>query len=592
MKDNKSISWRQVWSEFFPLLGNWWRSLSASYLLGLCAVAAAVLAPWPLKYIIDNVLANEALPAPLQPFQQHFDAGQLILLLAGLAALIAILGALCTAAEKNINARVREKMALEIRASTLDHITRLSLSSNTAHRSGELVMRLVTDVHHVVRLFTKTLPLVIRYLLTTLIVLGAMFWVAPQMGALGLGILLFMVLLVRVYAGALQRASRNKRRNEGKVAALSQEIISGLPGIQATGAEARVRTRFIDTNKISLHAGVRETRVAVNMERTMKIANGAATALIIGAGGLLVMAGKLSLGELTICISYIHQLLKPVEKINELASAVARGTIRGEQLIQLLQQQPEIIEASHPLPLVKQPASGDIELKNLTFAYPATQSGQAAAAVFENINLHLKPGSFTVLEGASGSGKSTLLNLLLRLYDPQRGEILIDGRPSTQLKIKDLRSQFAVMLQTIHIFAGSLREALQPPHRLLPDRHLWRVLKDVALDDFVSSLPQGLDTPLGECASNISGGQRARLALCRALLSARPILLLDEPLANVDKHSQQVIINALKKIKGQCTCLAVSHQAALRQCADRVIHLKNGHFIEVAPTDHSDNEVI
>ncbi len=582
--------WRQVWSTFFPVLGQWWRPLSLAYLFGLFAVAAMVMMPWPLKFIIDNVLAGQPLPGPLQHVQQVLEPGALILLLAVLAALIAIAGALCSAAEKNLNARIREQMALKLRDTTLAHIETLSLQGGTQHRSGELVMRLVTDIQQVVRLFTKTLPVVARYMLTSLAVLGAMFWVAAPIGIAGLFIVLFMLLLVRGFAGHLHSASTSKRHNEGRVAALSQEIITGLPGIQAMGAEQQVRQRFRSLNEKSLHAGVRETQVAVAMERIMQIANGLAIAIIIGAGGWLVLAGKLSLGGLTLCASYIVQLLKPVEKVNDLASSVARGIIRGEQLIKLLQQQPQVNETRYPEPLPDQPAVGHIDLHNVSFSYPGSDPQHAPDPVFDGVNLHLEAGSFTVLEGPSGSGKSTLLNLLLRLCDPQSGHLLLDGRPYTKLALKDLRGQFAVMLQDIHFFAGTLREALQPVGRTINDARLIDTLKDVSLDTFVNTLPDGLDTPLGECASNISGGQRARLSLARALLADKPVLLLDEPLANVDDSSQQIIIHALQKLRGRCTCLAVSHQPLLRQCADRVIHLKNGRFIETATTHHGKSE--
>jgi ABC-type multidrug transport system fused ATPase/permease subunit len=327
------------------------------------------------------------------------------------------------------------------------------------------------------------------------------------------------------------------------------------------------------------------------MERIMQIANGVAIAIIIGAGGWMVLAGKLSLGGLTICASYIVQLLKPIEKINDLASSVARGVIRGEHLVQLLSYEAEVNESENPLPLAKTPASGQIELCDVSFSYIDRSQTDSQRCVFDRVNLKIQPGSFTILEGPSGSGKSTLLNLLLRLIDPQHGNLLLDGIPYMQLKLTSLRNQFAVMLQDSHFFSGSIREVLQPTCVDISDSDIWQALDDVDLMYFVRRLPAGLDTPLGECASNLSGGQRARLSLARALLMKRPILLLDEPLANVDEKSQQVILTALKKLKGKQTCLAVSHQPALRQCATRVIHLTNGHFIEVTPNSTAEPEI-
>ena len=187
-----------------------------------------------------------------------------------------------------------------------------------------------------------------------------------------------------------------------------------------------------------------------------------------------------------------------------------------------------------------------------------------------------EPGTLTVLVGPSGSGKSTLLNLLLRLFDPSSGEIILDGIPYTRIQLQRLRAQFAVMLQATHLFAGTVRSALQSGHQRVSDEKLFEVLKQVALDDFVHSLPDGLNTVLGEDCVNLSGGQRARLSLARALLLDRPILLLDEPLANVDSESQEIILDALDRTRARRTCLAVSHQPALVRRADVVLQLEHG----------------
>ena len=575
-----SSQWRQVWLTFLPVLMLWWKRLSIAYLFGLLAVVAAVLTPWPLKYIIDNVLSNQPLPAFFGSVQQQFEATTLVVILALIAAALALIGAICSAAEKNMNARIREQMTLKVRIATLEHIETLSLVNNTSHRSGELVLRLIDDVRHIVRLFTKTMPGVARHLFSTLAILAAMVWLEPVMGLIGLVIVGFMALLVRIFAGKLHGASKSKRKNEGKVAAFAQEVFRGLPGIQAMGMEDKVESRFQHANEKSLQAGVYETRVAVSMERIMQIANGLAVAIVIGAGGWMVLAGKLSLGGLTICATYIVQLLKPVEKINELASSIARGIIRGEHLIQLLLREAEVKERENPLPLSVTPATGRIELREVSFSYPDQNQPDIQRTVFDHISLQIEPGSFTILEGQSGSGKSTLLNLLLRLYDPQQGSLLLDGIPYKQLRIKSIRDQFAVMLQDAHFFAGSLRESLQPTDSEISDDEIWQALENVAMVDFVRQLTDKLDTPLGEGAGNLSGGQRARLSLARALLMKRPILLLDEPLANVDEKSQQVIIAELQRLKGSQTCIAVSHQPALRQCASRVVHLTDGRLVE------------
>jgi ATP-binding cassette subfamily B protein len=562
----------QVLQAFLPLWRKHRKMLFVSYGCGLLAVGMTLLSPWPLKFVIDHVLGGQPLPEPITGLAPDLSSEAMVLILAGVAALIGMLGAILSSTQKHLDARVRERMALELRDQLLSHIQTLPLTLKTAQQSGELVLRIVDDVHQLVRMLTKTAPVVFQHLTTTLSVLTVMFWLEPRLALLGLVLVSLMACLIRFHAKPLRKATRQKRRGEGAVAGLAQEVIRGLATVQALGAEERVRERFSEVNSQGLNAGVRETQVAVAMERNMQIANAAAVAMILGGGGMLVINGYLSLGGLTVCIAYMVQLLKPVEKINELATSIARGLARGEEILALLDIPPAVHD--HPYARHIGRVRGRIDLRSVYFAYPPTEVGQPSTPVLENINLKLQPGSFSVLLGPSGSGKSTLLSLLLRLYDPVSGGILLDGIPYSHICLSSLRTQFAAMLQHTHLFTGTLRDSLQPVDLRGSDRLLWWALEQVALDQFVSELPGRLDAVLGEDGMNLSGGQRARLSLARALLLDRPILLLDEPLANVDAASQRIILEALERFRVGRTCLAVTHQPELAERADVILYLE------------------
>jgi ABC-type multidrug transport system fused ATPase/permease subunit len=230
---------------------------------------------------------------------------------------------------------------------------------------------------------------------------------------------------------------------------------------------------------------------------------------------------------------------------------------------------------------LRRPA-GVVEFRDVWFEYP--DSSDNRGVVLRGIDLSLKPGELAVLQGESGAGKSTILSLLVRLFDPTRGEILLDGVPLHQIKLKSLRSQIAIMTQELHLFSGTLRSVLMPAGVELSEACLWDALSLVALDEFVRALPRKLDTPLGEDGLNLSGGQRQRLSLARAFLLARPILLLDEPLANVDAASAAVILKALDRLRCGRTCLAITHESTLLKYADNVYCLKDGRIAELEDT--------
>jgi ABC-type multidrug transport system fused ATPase/permease subunit len=312
------------------------------------------------------------------------------------------------------------------------------------------------------------------------------------------------------------------------------------------------------------------------MERTLRMVHGAATALVVGVGAVMVLRGYLTLGALIVLSSYLTQLLRPIERLNDLAETASKGLVGGERLLYLLDQQPAVKDAPDAVTVDR--ARGIIELSDVWFAYAS--NGRRRGTVLRGVNLRLHPGELAVLVGASGAGKSTLLSLLVRLFDPTAGTVRLDGIPLTRISIESLRRQIATMAQDTRLFAGSIRQAVAPGDGSIDDARIWAALAQVALDAFVRGLPEGLETALGEDGVNLSGGQRQRLSLARAFLLDRPILLLDEPLSNVDAESEAVIAAALGHWRRDRTCLAITHRLSLFEHADVVYRLHDGRIVE------------
>jgi ABC-type multidrug transport system fused ATPase/permease subunit len=563
-----------MWRAFAPDLRPHRRTLATAYVFRLLSVAAAVVSPWPLKVIIDNVIARRPLPSALHAFDglsPEWLVGWLSLFFVAMTSVGAVTGAL----EKNLSARVRERLTLSLRDRLLAHLQKLPPTFRTNNRSGELVLRLVDDSDLFVRILTKTLPVLFQNVATVLLILSVMLWLDLRLAAFGVVLVPALAAIIRHYSRSLWAAARDKRRHEGKVSGLAQEIVRGLPVIQALGGERQARTRFERRNSKRLRAGVEETRVAVRMEQTLQIAQGFALALMTGAGALLVLRGQLTVGELTVFAAYVAQLLKPIEKLNDLSETAGRGFAGGERLLALLAQEPAVADAPGAVELAR--ARGLVEFRNVWFKYPNEDAREERAEfVLRGVSMRLEPGRLSVLVGQSGAGKSTIMSLLVRLFDPTSGDVLLDGRPLSEITLRSSRAQVAVMTQDTHLFSGSLRRALVPDGAEPTAEQIWDALALVALDDFVRELPRQLETKLGEDALNLSGGQRQRLSLARAFLLDRPVLLLDEPLANVDDASAAVILRALDSLRATHTCLAITHQTHLLDYADVVYRLEEG----------------
>jgi len=561
-------AWSALASTFWPDVRRHWRLMVLAYTCRSAAVVAGLLAPWTLKVIVDHVVRGTA-PAPLAIVVHGISVTGMVLALALAGLIVAIIGAIAGAAEKNLSASTRERLTSGIRDRVLAHLLTLPVGLRTTHRSGELVLRIVDDTDLFARVLTKTLPQVFQHALTLVATLIALAWINGWVALASVIWLPIVVVVLRHDGRRLWQSSREKRTREGEVTALAQEIVRGMAVVQASGTEQPIRAAFGRVNESRAAAGRAETRLAVALECNLQLVQAVALAATTGLGALLVLRGHMTLGDLTLLSVYTSQLLKPIEKLNDMAETTGRGLAGGERLVTLLWQSPAVVDDVHAATIGR--ARGVLELRNVWFAYP-----DRPRPVLRGVDLQARPGTLTVLVGPSGAGKSTLFALLVRLADPTRGDIRLDGRSIRGLRLSSLRAQFAVLSQDTHVFAGTIRDALIPADRATRDEDLWRALALVSLDGFVRQLPLELDTPLGEDALNLSGGQRRRVALARAFLLDRPILLLDEPLANIDAESASIVLQALDAIRATTTCLATTHERTLVDRADCVLRLEDG----------------
>ncbi len=531
----------------------------AAYSAMLLGIGLTLLMPWPLKFIIDSVLAGKggvAILAPLTDSQQ-------LLVLAGSIGVLAAIAAFVQALEKVLHAKLREQFSYNLRDDLVQKVIRLSRATQQSEMSGELTMRLSSDSQQVSRLFCKTLPMAAKHLLTAAATLISIIAISLPLGIASFLVAAILTALVASYGPRLARVSATKRRQEGRVSAHTQETINGIEHIQAMALEKQSRNRYLETAAAGLKAGVDEIRMAVRLERSSQILAGISLALVAGIGGIAVINGHLLLGELTVCLSYIALLLKPIEKINELAVSISRGLARADRVSQLFAADttPEVSMGAVLTEKVSR-----IDCVNLGFHYPDSDDD-----IVQGLNHSFRSGECTSIAGPSGCGKSTLLRLLLGLQLPTSGALSANGKNYDDLERSSLRSQFAVLLQDAHLFAGSVRSIVTEANPQATEGAIRKVLKDVYLLHEIEALPLGLETPVDEAGARFSGGQKARLLLARALLSERPVLLLDEPFANLDEESRRIILACLTEAKKRCILIIVTHEQALLGLADHVL---------------------
>ncbi len=544
--------------------------LSSAALIG--EVLMRVIEPWPIKFVIDRVLGGSGRHSAHRELLAMSDP----LTLVGLAALATVVfggvRALASYGSTVGLALVGNRVLTEVRADLYRHLQALSLSFHNKARNGELMVRVMGDVG---MLRDVTVSAMLPFATNLLMVAGmvaVMFWLDWRLALLAIATLPLFWIRTAQLTRRLHDASRDQRRREGAMAATAAESISAIKVVQALSLEGVFARAFTDENDKSLEQGARATRLEAGLERTVDVLIAISSALVLWYGARLVLRGALTAGGLVVFLTYLKNAFKPVKDFAKYTGRLAKASAAGERILDLFDRVPDLRNLDGA---VAAPAFvGAVEFRKIRFAY------EPGHAVLDDLNLAIEPGQRVALVGDSGAGKSTIASLLLRLYDPQEGEVRIDGQDIRCFTLESLRPQISVVLQDTLLFAATVREniALGMP-KATPDQ-IEEAARLASADEFIRALPEGYDTILGERGVTISSGQRQRLGIARAAVRSSPILLLDEPTTGLDEENRTAVAAALMRLARGRTTLLITHDLALGASADRVIFLQAGQIAE------------
>lgn len=558
-------------SAFWPYVRQqrWLLLISAVTLLA--DVGLRVLEPWPLKVIFDYVLIPQeqgqtALPGP--------TVDPMLLLTASAISVVAITGLRAIATYWNTVslAIVGSRVMTQVRNRLYQHLQRLSLGYHSKARSGDLIVRVSSDASRLQEtLLTAALPLVVS-ILTLLGMVVVMAWLDLRLTLLSLVTFPLFWLAATRLSRRIRSASLQQRQQEGAVAATAAESLAAIKLVQALSLEAPFADLFAQQNQRSLKQSVRTQRLASHLERTVDVLIALGTALVLWYGARLVIQDALSPGDVLVFLTYLKNAFKPVQNFAKYTGRLAKATASGERILNVLDQVPEVCDRTHarPAPLFR----GEVQLENLCFAY---ESGHE---VLRGINLVVQPGQQVAVVGPSGSGKSTLMSLLLRLYDPTAGRVLIDGHDLRDYTLESVRPQISVVLQDSLLFAASLRENIAYGVAGVSQTEIEAAAHLANAHEFITALPQGYDTVVGERGATLSGGQRQRVAIARAAIRRTPLLILDEPTTGLDNANERAVVEALHKLSQGRTTFLITHDLPLAAQADQILYLERGQVLE------------
>ncbi len=551
----------------------------AQMLLGVGALLALLvvdlLAPWPLKLVVDTVLLDRPLPPELAWSAPVFAHGDLLALgvLASVIAGFAVLSGVFAYAQTFIGARIGYEITHAVRTALFTRLSQLSLAFHARTRSGELLTRVGADTTLIRDLFADWVVKAVADAALIGGILVVMFLMNWQLGVLVACALPLLFVALRRITRAIRNTARAQRKQDGELTSRLNEALSSMQLIQAFGRETHEQQRFEYESELSRDAGIHNARASALVSRAVGLIAALATAATVMLGGLFVVRGTLTPGDLLVFLAYVAALFKPVRDLGKLVSKFSRARVSADRLAELLAVKPTVRERADAADAGR--AQGALSFHGVRFAY------DDGRPVLDAIELTIRAGEHIAIIGSSGAGKSTLLRLALRLDDPQAGEIRLDDRPIQLLTLSSLRREVGVVLQDTALLGATIAENIAFGDPDATQARIEAAARLAGVHDFIASLPQGYATPLGERGATLSGGQRQRICIARTLVRDPAVLILDEPTSAVDPAMAAWIEGTITAHRRGRTTVVMGHQFTSFAAFDRVLEVRGGAIHDV-----------
>ncbi|MDD2917753.1 ABC transporter transmembrane domain-containing protein [Rhodoferax sp.] len=553
-------------SGLLPFLKPYRGRIGLALLFLVLAAMATLVFPLALRSLIDGGLVQTDRGAQVMALREHFVA------LFGVAVALGLF----SAARFYMVSWLGERITADVRNAVYGHVLQQSPAFFETTQTGEVLSRLSADTTLVQTVVGSSLSMGLRNLVMGIGALAVLVWTNPMVMVQVLGVLVLIVLPAAWFGRRVRKLSRASQDRAADASAIAAEVLNAIPVVQSYTAEEREAARFNLATDSAFVVAVRRSRARSMLVAFIIIATSAALLWGLYQGTQAVMAGRISAGHLGQTVLYVIILASAFAILGEVYGDLLRAAGATERLMELLASRSSIASPPHPTAAPVPVAGSEVMFEHVTFHYPS-RPGQAALTDF---SLDIAPGQTVALVGPSGAGKSTVFQLLLRFYDPATGRILKDGVPTRDLALADLRHGIGIVPQDAVIFSSSALENIRYGKPGASDAEVKAAAQAAFADEFISALPQGYDTFLGERGVRLSGGQRQRIAIARAMLKNPPLLLLDEATSALDAESERMVQAALESAMRGRTTLVIAHRLATVIKADRIVVLDQGRVVE------------
>ncbi len=476
-------------------------------------------------------------------------------------------------ARVRIMAFVGTKIVADVRSELFRHLHRLTLNFYSNYSVGRLMSRLIGDVGVLLDFVTWSITGLFRSVFNLVGIIVAMLLLNWQLALVAFAVMPLMIILTNYWRDRVRQAYRATRQRLALINGYLNESISGIRVTKSFTREERNFQHFDDLNLSFFDANIQATRLSALFFPGVDFIGSLATALVVGVGGWLVLGDALTAGTLVAVVLYVERFFDPIRELAQRYNTFQATMAASERLFELLDLEPDLVDAPGAIPLPQ--IRGEVEFKDVSFAYR-----EEGRPVLKNINLLAKPGERIALVGETGAGKSTIIRLLSRFYDVTDGSLTIDGHDVREVTSDSLRQQLGIVLQDTFLFTGTVADNIRYGRLNATDEEVLAASKAVGAHDFISRMPDGYDSEVGENGSNLSVGQRQLVSFARALLADPRILILDEATSSVDTATERIIQRALDTLMEGRTSFVIAHRLSTIINADQIIVLDHGRIIE------------
>ncbi|HZZ46301.1 MAG TPA: ABC transporter ATP-binding protein [Pseudonocardia sp.] len=547
---------RRFWPDARPFRGR----MAVGLVLVLISPILAAADIWLFKVMIDSVL-----------IPRHFA---LFPRLAAAYVVIALATGAVGYASQYLAVWNGESFLLQLRNRLFAHVQTLSPSFLDRRRLGDVLSRLTGDVAAIESLVLSGIVSAFSTIVQLAVFVGVLFCLDWRLASISMIAIPIFWASSRLFTRRIKTASRESRRRAGAITTVAEESLGNATLVQAYGRENAELERFATQGRGSMAAALAGVRAGGLFTPLVNLLEVLGVLVIFGVGIWQMSTGRITLGGLLAFLIYLSQLYGPAKGLGQLSNTVYAASAAAERIVELLDQSPQV--QTPPTPATLDHPDGLLQLRKVGFTYPHTQH-----PVLDAVSFDVPAGTTTALVGTSGAGKTTLTKLLLRLFDPDRGTIRLDGHHLRDLDPAELRRNIAVVLQETLLLDGSIAENILAGSPEADHQDMIDAAQAADAHRFITALPEGYDTRVGQRGRLLSGGQRQRIAIARAMIRDAPVLILDEPTASLDAAAADRILTPLHRLMTGRTTLVISHNLLTVTEADQIVHLEAGRVTEI-----------